>query len=63
MTGESRVERIRQRAHELWEASGRTGGPEVSYWGEAVRSVDDELFGVTEPGQRRSPDPPESHRV
>jgi hypothetical protein len=60
MTDQTREDRIRQRAHELWEASGRAGAPEVSFWGEAVRRIDDELFGVTEPGQSRPPDPPES---
>ena len=58
---QTREERIRRRAREIWEANGRTGNPEEAYRDEATHQVDDELFGVSEPGQKRPPDPPASH--
>ncbi|MBF0154329.1 MAG: DUF2934 domain-containing protein [Magnetococcales bacterium] len=39
----SREERIRQKAHDLWEQSGRPEGRGEEHWAEASRQVDREL--------------------
>ena len=38
-SGPSRAERIRSRAYELWEQSGRSHGSEVEHWLQAERDV------------------------
>jgi hypothetical protein len=37
-----REERIRRRAHQIWEASGRPVGQEREHWEQAVREIDGE---------------------
>jgi hypothetical protein len=37
-----REERIRRRAHQIWEASGRPIGQEREHWEQAVREIDGE---------------------
>jgi len=40
--GETREERIRAKAHELWEADGRPEGRERAHWEQAAKLVEEE---------------------
>lgn len=39
---DDRAERIRRRAHQLWEQGGRPDGKHEEHWAQAVREIDDE---------------------
>ncbi|TWS97336.1 DUF2934 domain-containing protein [Reyranella sp. CPCC 100927] len=55
-----REERIRQRAHEIWEMEGRPDGRDQEHWERAHREIDAKQ-GETPSGQAnepRSPDDP-----
>jgi hypothetical protein len=39
MTMDGREEKIRQRAYELWEQSGKTEGSEMDFWLQAEREI------------------------
>ncbi|MBF0135677.1 MAG: DUF2934 domain-containing protein [Magnetococcus sp. DMHC-1] len=53
----SREERIRQKAHDLWEQSGRPDGQGEKHWFQATQMVDQEMKAE----QSAAPDPiPES---
>ncbi len=49
-----RDERIRRRAHEIWEQSGRPENSHEENWAEAAKQIDAEL------GEERSPNHPET---
>jgi hypothetical protein len=44
MAEESREERIRARAHQMWEHEGRTEGDHERHWQEASNEIDAETF-------------------
>ena len=46
-----RDERIRQRAHEIWEREGRPHGLEQEHWDRATREIDAEGSQVSETAQ------------
>jgi hypothetical protein len=41
MMAEDRDEKIRRRAHEIWEAEGRPDGKEADHWQRAARELGD----------------------
>lgn len=48
---DDRIERIRQRAHEIWEREGRPHGLEQEHWDRATREIDAEGGQVSETTQ------------
>ena len=60
MAQQLQEERIRERAHALWEAEGRPEGREADHWREAERQTMLEE-GLGEP-QADRPEPPEDAR-
>lgn len=48
---DDRIERIRQRAHEIWEREGRPQGREQEHWDRASREIDAEGGQVSETTQ------------
>jgi hypothetical protein len=42
---EDREDRIRKRAHEIWEREGRPEGRQEEHWRQASQEVGEELFG------------------
>lgn len=40
-----RIERIRERAHQIWENEGRPDGREMQHWEQASREIDAESTG------------------
>lgn len=54
-----RDDRIRQRAHELWEAEGRPEGRHAEHWEQARSEMDED---ASQPSHRLQEDPPEGDR-
>jgi hypothetical protein len=50
MTDESREDRIRQRAHQIWEHGGRADGDHERHWQQASDELDAESFANGESG-------------
>jgi len=42
MADQSREDRIRQRAHELWEKEGKPEGADLRFWEQAIGEIDEE---------------------
>ena len=49
-TGSDREERVRQRAHELWEAEGRPEGQADRHWSRAAEDLDREDGAIQREG-------------
>jgi hypothetical protein len=47
-----RQERIRHRAHEIWERQGRPHGSDQQHWDEATREIDAEDAATKKPAAR-----------
>lgn len=54
-----RQDRIRQRAHQLWEEQGRSEGMHARHWDQACAEIDGE---DAPPAPRLQQDPPEGDR-
>ncbi len=52
-----RTERIRQRAHEIWEREGRPEGRQEAHWEEACRDIEAAEGGAEHPNPRAPRDP------
>ena len=52
-----REDRVRQRAHEIWEAEGRPEGRDQEHWERASREIASEASEIS-PGNAPSPDDP-----
>ncbi|MCT2581267.1 MAG: DUF2934 domain-containing protein [Mesorhizobium sp.] len=48
---DDRIERIRQRAHEIWEREGRPDGREQEHWDKATKEIDAEGGQFSEAAQ------------
>ena len=48
LKGDSREERIRRKAHDLWEADGKPGGRDRSHWEQAAKLVEEEEYKAAE---------------
>ncbi|WP_139812124.1 DUF2934 domain-containing protein [Ensifer aridi] len=53
MTPEELEERIRRRAHEIWEREGRTYGNHEGHWHRATKEIEDEEQAELPTGNRR----------
>jgi hypothetical protein len=51
-------ERIRQRAHEIWEREGRPEGRHEEHWAQAIREITEEGSGGSSPGSVTADDAP-----
>lgn len=51
----NREERIRIRAHEIWELAGRPHGEDIRHWEQAAAEIDEEDAAAGQAG-RASPD-------
>jgi len=47
---DDRDERIRRRAHEIWEREGRPHGKDAEHWERAAREIDGEAAAAAQPG-------------
>lgn len=58
MTGGDREERIRKRAHAIWQSEGEAHGAHERHWQQATTDIDEEdrLAAASQPGGRPSPD-------
>ncbi|AZO24457.1 MULTISPECIES: DUF2934 domain-containing protein [unclassified Mesorhizobium] len=53
MAEQTREERIRQRAYELWEKEGKPEGADLRFWEQAMSEIDDEDQRKGSPDKRR----------
>jgi hypothetical protein len=51
-----REERIRRRAHEIWELAGRPLGEDIRHWEQAAREIDEEDAAAAGEAGSASPD-------
>ncbi|CDX27184.1 hypothetical protein MPLB_920005 [Mesorhizobium sp. ORS 3324] len=54
MADQSREERIRTRAYELWEKEGKPEGADLRFWEQAMSEIDEEDQRKESPDKRRS---------
>lgn len=55
-----RQERIRHRAHEIWEKQGRPHGADYQHWDQATREIDAEDVAAKKPAAKAAPKPAKS---
>ncbi|MDX8482714.1 DUF2934 domain-containing protein [Mesorhizobium sp. VK24D] len=53
MADQSREERIRLRAYELWEKEGKPEGADLRFWEQAMTEIDEEDQRKDSPDKRR----------
>ncbi len=61
---QKRAERVRRRAHDIWEREGRPHGRHDEHWGQAEAEVDDEIRAERQAAETESsaPDAPPKRR-
>ena len=61
---QERAERVRRRAHDIWEREGRPHGRHDEHWGQAEAEVDDEIRAEQQAAETESsaPDAPPKRR-
>ena len=57
---DKREQRIRERAHQIWESEGRPDGQDQSHWERASREIEEEERTKTSSATERAPDALES---
>ncbi|MDX8465945.1 DUF2934 domain-containing protein [Mesorhizobium sp. VK23B] len=57
MADETREERIRKRAYELWEKEGKPEGADLRFWEKAMGEIDEEDQKQDTSGKRRRAGP------
>lgn len=62
--GQDRAERVRRRAHDIWEREGRPEGQHDEHWAQAEAEVDDEIRAErqSEETESSAPDTPPKRR-
>ncbi|WP_353859577.1 DUF2934 domain-containing protein [Azospirillum formosense] len=62
--GQDRAERVRRRAHDIWEREGRPEGRHDEHWAQAEAEVDDEIRAErqSEDTESSAPDAPPARR-
>jgi len=54
MAEQSREDRVRQRAYELWEKEGKPEGADLRFWEQAMGEIDEEDQGQSAKRARRA---------